>query len=397
MDHKEIKNYALYVGKTSTWEKYCNREYCIDDPPEVRIIKNGIIVPSRDIPGYTAGRGGGVCDDTGNFIAGHILQKQQSKTATPVTYTYPVSQGIPHIRETVVYGGFMYSHFGHMFSESLSRMWFFLENPKRGYKFAFIMEPTAPKKIKFLDFFLMLGLREEDILLLQEPTRFDSVLIPSQATYLNSGFTNKARSVYNTIRDSVTPARHDKIYLTRSRLVPKDLLNEEYFEEHYRSLGYTIFSPEQLPIKDQVALLSGAKEVACTAGTLSHLILFCQDGIRLTMLNRNHYPILYQQCWINQLRSATCTVIDVYMNLSHDACSQMPHVFLRMPPYVVVPTIHWKQYISDNLGKNIQDEYISIRDFALEYIEQWIKFATTSIRIRGKEKSKTSIRCNTRS
>lgn len=376
MDCSGIKNYKLYVEKTKIWEEYCSRDYYIDEPSEVRILKNGIILPSKDIPGYTAGRGGGVCDDKGNFVAGHLTQRQNSGTSAPATYRYPVPEGIPHRRETVVYGGFMYSHFGHMLTESLSRMWYFLENPNCGYKFAFIMEPTAPEKIHFLDFFLMLGLCEEDILLLKEPTRFDSVLVPSQSTYLNNGFADKAIAVYNTIRDSVPPAHHPKIYLTRSGLVPKDILNEEYFEEYYRSLGYEILSPEQLPIKDQIALLSGAKEVACTAGTLSHLILFCHDGVHITMLNRNHHPLLYQQCWINQLRSATCTVIDVYMNLFQNICSPMPHVFLRMQPYVVMPTVHWKQHVFDQTGEDIQDHTISIRDFALEYIEQWIKFAT---------------------
>ena len=47
------------------------------------------------------------------------------------------------------------------------------------------------------------------------------------------------------------------------------MVNEDYFEAFYRSQGYEIISPEKYSIRDQVAIMAGAKEVELNGKRLS--------------------------------------------------------------------------------------------------------------------------------
>ena len=256
----------------------------------------------------------------------------------------------------------MCEHFGHMITETLNRLWWFVENPGSGYKAAFINWFGNSEKVQFPEFLQMLGLDETDIIIVNEPTRFEAVIVPDQASYLHSGYTNKCIDVYNAIRGSVKPAGYDRVYLTKTKLVPKYLLGEEYFEDYYRSLGFEIVAPETLPIKEQVAIMAGAKEIVTTSGTTQHLILFCQDGVKLTLLNRSP-QFIQQQHWIIQARAARCTFIDIFADLLPPAWYSAPHIFF--------PTEHWKRYLKEN-GMPFKDCGITVRDYIMEYLMSWI-------------------------
>jgi hypothetical protein len=362
---RRINNYTLYVEDIDSYVQYCTREYRLNEPPQVRVLENGIILPQKRDRG-------GVCDAEANFCAGHKrCDRDDPFIWKGICAAYPVSSHeMTHIHETVVYGGLIFDHYGHVISEGLSRMWWFLENPDSGYKFAFISKwaPISETgKIKFVDFYRMLGLREEDIILIKEPTRFDSIIVPEQSSYPHIGFTDKDVSVYNAIRDSVTPAGYEKVYLTRTKLVPKHIINEEYFEEYYRSLGYEVIAPEQLSIRDQVAVMAGAKEIACVSGTLCHQILFCHDGIKITILPKTT-DILWSQMPINEKRKANVYYVDVSINfLPNRVWGKYVHLF--------APTLYWRQYILDQYNDTeVENAHsLSIRESVFEYITQWTK------------------------
>jgi hypothetical protein len=357
--------YNFYVEDIESYIKFSETDYFIDQSPKIHILENGIILPPKlikAVPGPGSTHAGGVADAYGNFVSGHIQNISRPDARSNVSCAYSISQEITHIKSTIVYGGVARGHFGHALTESLSRMWWFLENRDSGYKFAFV---SLVGETPFLDFYRMLGLREEDIILIKEPTRFDSIIVPEQSCYLTHGYTDKTLSVYDAIRDSVAPAGGmSKVYLTRTKLVPQNIINEEYFEEYYRSLGYEVIAPEQLSLKDQIAILAGAKEIACVGGTLSHLILFCQDDIKISILCRTKYP-LSPQFWMNQARRTQCTFIDVSMNFLPD----LPYGV----SYLCMPTVYWKQYVSDQYNEFRNDDRVPMRDFSFEYITSWAK------------------------
>jgi hypothetical protein len=347
-------NYMLYVENIEEWKAASEKDYYIEEPIEVQTVENGIILPLKWDP--PQGRSGGVCDADGNFITGHKRHMQKGASGN-IDHAYPIPDETQHSTETVIYGGLYDGHYGHFIMETLSRMWYFIENPNNEYKVVFIWGGS----LDCLEFLLMLGLREENIILLNKPTRFKKIIIPDHSFYLGNGYKDKAMAVYNVIRDSVIPAKFDKVYLTKSKLKSRHLINEEYFENYYREQGFEIIAPEELSIREQVAVMAGASEVVTTIGTTQHQILFSRDGIKTTILTRGNQPEA-SLCWINQARAVECTLIDVTLDL-------LP-TFRTLGCQIVYPTEYFKYYVNDYNGEhNIPCR--SLRDMALDYIEYW--------------------------
>lgn len=353
------KNYKLYVENEAEWDKSCAKDALIDTPLKVRTVENGYILPSKKLKSHLAS-GGGVCDSDGNFVAGHIRSQNAIERVGNVCFAYPVSSELPYIKETVVFSGHITNGFGHVALDNLSRMWWFLQNKNCEYKFVFI---SNKRTIEYIEFFHMLGLSEENIILLNEPTRFDKIIVPDQASFPYRGYHTEALSVYNAIRDSVTPAGFEKIYITRTKLAQKQAINEEYFEDYYRSLGYEIIAMETLPLREQIAILAGAKDVVTSSGAAHMALVFCQDGVNMTILNRT------RTCWnrfgetmIFQIRSAHCTFIDVSVNI-------LPTTWVR-GCQLFMPTEYWKRYVEDCGHGPVLE--CSLCEIALEYIGAWV-------------------------
>ncbi len=351
----------LYVENPELWRRYSEIDYHIKEPVETQVFKEGMILPcKRYLADNKFGRGG-ACDSGGNFAAGHSYIHGFKYHA--MYSAYSAGEKVRRVNETVVYCGYMWWHYGHMLIDTLSRLWWFVENRGSGYKAAFINWDGSGNKTEFPELFQMLGLNEDDIIIVNEPTRFDAVIVPDQASYMSNGYTDKALSVYNAIRDGVRPAGYEKVYLTRTKFNPRHIINEAYFENYFRSHGFEIIAPETLPFKEQVAIMAGAKEIATTPGPLQHQILFCQDGIKLTVLNRAAKFFMAQH-WVAQARSAKCTFIDVYASFLPPFVSGAPHLFY--------PTEHWKRYLKDN-GAPFSYDGPSVRDLAMEYITDWTR------------------------
>ena len=365
----KLPDYRLYVDDVDTIKEACTRDYYINEPTDARIVENGIIYPfevdTNSFPIQAIHEG--VYDANGSYIDGFAIQRRHSMSSSIASAEL---HAIAYEDAAVVYGGYIWNHYGHMLTESLSRMWWFLENPDKRYKYVFTSWDNI---IDNYEFFNMLGLRESDIVLLKKPMRFKSVIVPECAMDRRKVFKDKAVNIYNFLRDSVKPAKYEKIYLTRTKFennFVNIIVNEEYFENYYRSLGYEIISPEQLPIKEQISIMAGATKVVCTGGTLHHQILFCQEGIDITVLIRTEVKknkTIYFV--INQMRKARCTFIDVSMNF-------LPSRF-NFSCFLLMPTIYWKQYIGEQAATASDSVSVSIPPhLVLEYIEKWTKMIT---------------------
>jgi len=369
---KTLNNYTLYIEDADRWVKDCQEDCCINEETKVQIIKSGIILPlilplkndARNSCGM-----GGVCDVNGIFVAGHKTWKSQDGPGITVSRAYPIPSEINSSKETVVYGGLVYNHFGHFITECLSRMWWFLENPTCGYKFVFITPENHPDDSRFLEYFLLLGLAKENIIVLRKPTRFDLIIIPDQSIYIHSGYKPNATKIYNVIRKNVPAAGYEKVYFTRTKLHRPDAVNEEYFESYFHSKGYEVIAPEKLSIEEQVAVMAGVKEYACVSGSLHHHILFGRNGIKITVLNRSRSALCYTMRWINQAKQAISTYVDASMNF-------LPHAPSNSL-YLLAPNAYWKSYIKDYFNDYLSNNISINKDKILEYIEKWCQMMAT--------------------
>lgn len=360
----ELTSCKVFADNYESWAGRSTHDWFIQGETKVQVLENGVILPIKSEANFSAWSGG-VTDNLGNFIAGHIRTRRESDETGQVDKGYNLSDKPKIIEEKVVYCGVAHPHFGHFLTESLGRLWWFLENPDPNIKYAFI----APNdEIKYLDFLMMLGLKKEQITLIKEPTCFSEVIIPEQSTIAYDGFKDKAMKIYDAIRDSVEPKTFDKVYLTRTAL-PKNFsdgitVNEDYFEAFYRSQGYEIISPEKYSIREQVAIMAGAKEVACVYGTAGHLILFSHDHVKITVLNRFSEGFAIQ-FWMNQARRAKSVWVDISMNF-------LPHTHF-LSCYLLLPTVQWEEYLKSDGIKLPWDSSLNLKESVFEYIEEWTR------------------------
>ena len=204
-----------------------------------------------------------------------------------------------------MFGGILFQHFGNMIVDALSRMWWFAENPNTPYKFVFLM--MEKQKFLFPEFLNLAGLTEDRYEIITEPTQFEEVIIPDEAIYSVFGASPKWLQYFDLIKENVKNKEPsslpiEKVYLTRTQLEYSDGINEEYYENFYAARGYKIVAPEKLSLSQQINLISSAKEIVTTLGTLSHLAVFAGEGVKLTILLRESETIILQQFIINELK-----------------------------------------------------------------------------------------------
>ena len=161
LESRTVGSNILYVEDMDTWRVWCEKDCYVNQVVSSQIVKNGIIMPMKNIPGVISLIGnGGVVDENGNYVAGHLRNLSPANWNDNIENAYPISQDVQYVNETVVYGGFIHNHIGHMIAECLSRMWWHIENPESGYKFVFIT-PEYISRNEFMDFFTMLGVHEK--------------------------------------------------------------------------------------------------------------------------------------------------------------------------------------------------------------------------------------------
>ncbi len=354
----------LYVEDKEEWLKKCGHSYKIEGQPEVRTVENGMILPLvRMGDSWDGIYGGGVCDSEFNFISGMCRNVEKPIFNYSCYCSYEVEEEqLEHMDETVIYGGVVINHFGHTILECLSRLWWVIENSESNDKIVFLS--TVPGKTYIYPFLEMMGISKDRVVLLDKPTQFKQVIVPDETIHSQSGYRDKYMIPFNKIRENVKPSTHKKVYFTRSMLSRNDTINEDYFEEFYRSRGFYVVAPETLPIEEQIGLAAGADEIASVLGTLSHFALFCKPGTKFTLLTRMYMNTLTAQMIINEASEIDYNIVDASFNFL--PIKHTGGVFL------LGPTNHWVNYLKDyNIPFTEEEGHFELELFSYQYLLKW--------------------------
>lgn len=354
----------IFTENKDKWLEAGSKDYLLKEKINVRNVKNAIILPLKKIDSttYNGKYVGGVCDENFNFLGGLIRNKDRF-----INYSccdsYEVSkEEITYYDEKVIFGGVIISTFGHLILESLSRLWYVVEN-KPKCKVAFVVINDNYKSY-FDNFFKLLDIDLKKVIYIKKPSKFKEVIIPDETIYAWSNYKEKYHVIYDKICKNIKAKKDKKIYLTRSKFEKQDCFNESYFEDFYQKRGFKIIAPEQYSIEEQIAYIKGADYVVCTLGTLSHLLLFAKPKTKLVILNRAEINPLIPQLIINQAKDLDYYIIDVSFNL-------LP-VNHNHGCFLLGPTKYWKEYLHV-INESYQQEEIdmNLKDFAYDYLVKW--------------------------
>ena len=370
-----MENQLYIYNNKKKWESRAEKNY-ESNQCDYRIIENGYILPLRVIQSTSSTANklytGGVQSESGKFIAGHRRDKNESLNMSIVS-TYPIGEKVSYDDRMVVYGGILIDIFGHCITEVLSRLWYIIEYNK-DLPIVFL---TLDLNKEIPDYFFrmmdLLGVNREHIIILKEIVQYKKVIVPDQAFVLYEGFNKKMMMVYNKMNSMAShicqrdKGNNGKIYLSRSRFIKKDCFNEEWFENFYRNRGYEIIYPETLPLHEQIVTIAQANEIVCTAGTLSHLLLFATEGTKATiLLRKNEDAALAPQFIINQMKQIDARWVDVSYNIL--PTTHASGVFF------IGPTEEFKDYLCSEKIEFDEDEIkIDFNDNVLwQYIQAWL-------------------------
>ena len=360
----------LYVPNFDYWKKICTKKYYSKKEPTVQVVDKGIILPARMKEYKDENRyAGGVCDSELNFVAGYSnIAPGKMNGWCCIDEAYSIERKeIEQSNEEVIWGGALICHFGHIITESTSRLWYIIENPDDQRRVVFLKVNTWKVAPWLFELFALMGLQKDRIVILQKPMQFAKIVVPEQSSRIKYNYTDKFLLPFRTAVANVEPIDGaKKIFLTRGKDLNSQmyLANQNYFDEFYQARGYTPVAPEKLSMREQIAVITGADEIATFLGTLAHWSLFCRAGVKWTFLTRVD-EFTSRQCLINNATGIDWYIVSTARNFLHAA--QGGGVCL------LGPTKEWRQYVSEHFHEKLDDEKIpeTISD---DYIEHWCKY-----------------------
>lgn len=190
---------------------------------------------------------------------------------------------------TFIFGGYLFGHFGHFILESLAYL--HIIRQCGNYPILYMSPPTGNLALN-KRIFRFLGVSNE-IVLVKEPTEVENLAVGPLGSQIHPPFFSDAQvtalGVFPT--SGISPS-NEKIWLSRSNYTFGGLENEKEIEKTLAEWGWKIVHPEDLPLSEQVRLVSTAACVAGLDGSAFYSALLADKvhGRFVVFSRRNHMP-----------------------------------------------------------------------------------------------------------
>lgn len=301
----------LFLGNYKMMDEL---DLCTDRDLAVEEVEEGTVLPYR-IVGDS--KRAGVVDRNGNYAALSAFEALSEVDSWGGAYQ---PEHVEYSNETVLYFGRFWKHWGHFLMDMVSRLWWVIENDA-DIKIAY----DAKEEIQgvYWDFLRLLGLSEHQMIRVEKPTRFAKVIVPECSHKPGISCHVKYKKIFDIVAEKALQEFEDhgryggqSIYFTRRQLnlrVPLEI-GEKDIERLFSEQGYLVIAPEKYSLAEQIAMIRGAKRIACLSGTLPHNMIFAKDQTELIIVRKTNKPN-YRQVSVNQIRQLRVTNIDAHISL----------------------------------------------------------------------------------
>lgn len=361
----------LYVNKDNVEAYRANekRDYLRKSPLTVKEVEDGIILPAKGDPSISWALGG-VLDKNGQFVKESHTRNEHVFGGY---YEYD-KQLVQQYDETVVFLGPFLCHWGHFICDQISRLWYILQDVKK-YRIAYCGWNWGNEQTSmwgnFLEFMHLLGLSDEQLIDVQSPMQFRSVIIPEFSYIQGEYYTEEFKDIYRNIVSNIDVSGLEpisNIYFTRGKF--SDAINKERGEEEIEALfaanGYKILSPEQLTLSQQIYYMRNCDYMAAISGSITHNLLFAKEGQKVIILNKMSLMNGYQMV-IDNIMDVKISCVDVYVKL-------FPVCF-GLGPFLIAINRNLKKFTEDKgmaIPRNLQ---LNVAGTIKKYIWYFAKFA----------------------
>lgn len=294
-----------------------NKDFLRKTPLTVKKVNKGIILPTKGDLSTIWGIGG-VLDEKGKFI-----KESQTRDGHLFGGYYKYEEkNLQQYDETVVFMGPFVSHWGHFICDQISRLWYILQDVKK-YRIAYCGWDWGNNETSlhgnFLEFMRLLGLSDDQLIDVQTPIQFKSVIIPEFSYIERDYYTEEFKDIYRMVVSNVNisgiePYSH--IYFTRRKFpyAQKKERGEEDIEALFAANGYKVISPEKLTLSEQIFYLNNCEYMAAISGSITHNLLFSKKGQKVIVLNKMELMNGYQMV-IDNIMDVNISCVDVYVKI----------------------------------------------------------------------------------
>ncbi|WP_026517889.1 glycosyltransferase 61 family protein [Butyrivibrio sp. MC2021] len=280
-------------------------DYKRDDSLSVLEIEKGIILsPRKDETGSGLSKAtfglGGVVDSEGRFVEASVMDTAKLIRRSKLCKKrfggfYEVDPAaVAAVDEEVIYMGFFWEQYGHFLVDIIGRLWYALDND---LKIACVI---SGKKIggNYLKLLNLMGIDEDRIIYVTEPTSFKKVYVPETSFYPGKYYTSEYKGMIDRIITSAAKEcegleTYDKVYFSRSSF-PSAEVGEKSIEKLMEKNGFHILHPEKLSTAQQVYYVNNCRHLASIEGTIAHNCVFMNAEARQTIFIRGDLPNVFQ-------------------------------------------------------------------------------------------------------
>lgn len=296
---------------------------CREFQPDISVIENGIVLPRRPNQDAHSWGDGGVLREDGSFV------QESTYDGGWIEFggAYQADGQIDELKlecadMEAVYFGYFFPHWGHFLIDQNTRSWYlaqFAEQPEKQKKMkALILGDVLPSG-SYLDFFLLLGLKKEQLYLVDHPVRCSKIIVPHHAARPCKWYSPTFRLPFETAaRMAISQKKAadqdwQKVYFTRQSFskASKDEFGEGEIEAFFQAYGFVSVAPERHSLASQIQIWNEAKEIACLNGSIPLNLLFCLNkDLHLIILNK------YSMRHVNmEFVSAICAIEPQYLDV----------------------------------------------------------------------------------
>ena len=308
-----------------------------EDEPHVECVSCGIIANEHS-------KGFGVFDDKCNFVKSSIQGKKNRRGQYIPNIA---NRDIPYMDEDAIFlchcGK---NNFGHFLIEYINRAWCLVDKKYQNMKVVIVDEIGCGKINNYIYVLIgLLGVKPENIVLLDKTTRFRNVYVPTPAFDLSAYYTDAFAQMYNTIAGNTPDTeKYEKIYVSRGAMpADRHTYGEGTIEKIFENNGYKIIYPETLPLEQQISLIKNCKYLAGCAGTALHLALFMKRGGTVIQIKRN--TVLVDNADTQHLINITKGLESIFVAGSMETV-KTDH--WSTVPQLIGMTEYMKQFFDDN-------------------------------------------------
>lgn len=266
----------------------------------------------------------------------------------------PAQLGEPeHVAREAIYAGVFHDVYGHFLLEGLQRLWWAAEHPDLPIVWVADAGLPAPTLSAWQrDMLEVVGIRNE-VLVLTRPTTFSVLHVPD-AGYKYADWSHPDHIDFLASYDGPPQEDGRRLWLSRDGRTGVGVINREIIERRLEAQGWTIVTPELMPLRDQLDALARAEVVAGEEGSTFHTLLLLRDIERKRFhVFRRHGPEHLSFTTIGDARRVdqqihSCShdaVLSVdgraVVRLAPNAAQYLSHLRIRIPRPRALPE-GWK-------------------------------------------------------